>query len=315
MGAGAVIHDLTRPANPLERHMRTAAAALVFCGLVASPAAAESGQSAAAEPCATVAITGEPARCIAPGSGRDIWFKDCPACPEMVVVPGAPPLPAPDDRSEPPEPRAPAFAVGRFAVTFEEWDACVADLGCNAHVPSDQGWGRGRHPVINVGWADAVAYAEWLSQKTGERYRLPGAAEREHVTRAGTATVYWWGDGITLDQANFDLPISGRLGTPHAPGEARPRGRTVPVDSFEPNPWGLFNVHGNVWEWTSDCAPADGPVIAEPEEQSEPACGTRLAQGGSWHDFADAAQSANSIGFAADTRNFAQGFRVARDLP
>lgn len=294
--------------------MRAVAALPLACFWLSGFAKAEPPRSptgGTASACVEIAVATGPARCVAPASGRTTWFRDCPTCPEMVVVPGVG-----ISASAP-------IAAGRFAVTFEEWDACVADLGCNSHVPADQGWGRGRLPVINVSWADAVAYADWLSQKTGKRYRLLGDAEREHIARAGTTTTYWWGDGIALGQANYDLPIAGRRDSASQrepqPGP-RPRGRTVAVDAFEPNPWGFFNVHGNVWEWTADCVSDDGPALAEPAKPAAasgepPVCGRRLARGGSWHDFADLAASNARVGFSADTRNHAQGFRVARDLP
>jgi Sulfatase-modifying factor enzyme 1 len=116
------------------------------------------------------------------------------------------------------------FAVGRFAVTFDEWDACVAAGGCNGYKPSDESWGRGKRPVINVSWNDGKGYAAWLSGKTGTTYRLLSEAEREYVTRAGTTTPYWWGPAISQRQANFAS------------------NRTVPVDSFQPNPWGLYQA-------------------------------------------------------------------------
>jgi formylglycine-generating enzyme required for sulfatase activity len=134
------------------------------------------------------------------------------------------------------------FAVGRFAVTFDEWDQCVADGGCGGYTPSDRGWGRGRRPVISVSWDDAQKYLSWISDKTGKPYRLLSEAEREHVTRAGTTTPFWWGNTITPRQANYD--------TDRADATSK---KTVPVDSFAPNPWGLYNVHGNVSEWTEDC--------------------------------------------------------------
>src|SRR5262249_61042118 len=99
---------------------------------------------------------------------------------------------------------AKTFAVGRFAVTFEEWDACVADGGCNGYKPSDEGWGRGRRPVINVSWDDAKAYTEWLSARTGKEYRLLSEAEREYVTRAGTTTPFWWGSAGAAGRANYE---------------------------------------------------------------------------------------------------------------
>ena len=140
------------------------------------------------------------------------------------------------------------FAVGKFAVTFDEWDACVGDGGCNGHRPEDEGWGRGKRPVINVNWDDAKAYVAWLSRKTGKTYRLLSEAEREYVARAGTTTPFWWGSTISTSQANYDGNSTYGSGSK---GEYRQK--TVPVDSFQPNPWGLYQVHGNVWEWTEDC--------------------------------------------------------------
>lgn len=252
----------------------------------------------------SIASPGSDKRCIAPGSGRRVWFKDCAACPEMVVVAGT-------------RGAAKPFAVGRFAVSFTEWDACVAGGGCNGHRPSDEGWGRDNRPVINVSWADAVAYTKWLSQRTGKAYRLPSAAEREHVTRAGTSSAYWWGDDITLEQANYDVPVPSRRmpGVDYSEVE-KLRRMTVPVGSFAANPWGLFNVHGNVWEWTRDCAPKSGPVAAgPPATASKVACGERISLGGSWNDFAEQARADSRIGFGAASRNRAQGFRIVRSLP
>jgi formylglycine-generating enzyme required for sulfatase activity len=116
--------------------------------------------------------------------------------------------------------------------------------------------------VINVSWHDAKAYVEWLSRKTGKTYRLLSEAEREYAARAGTATPFWWGSSISTEQANYD----GNLvygGGPN--GEYRQR--TLPVESFQPNPWGLYQVHGNVLEWTEDCSndnyPAKPPALPE----------------------------------------------------
>jgi len=130
--------------------------------------------------------------CMKPGAGKTESFKDCPECPEMVVVPagefmmGSPSNePGRFNDEEPVRVSIAApFAVGKYAVTFDEWDACLADGGCNGYMPNDQGWGRGKHPVINVNWDDAKAYAVWVSRKTGKAYRLLSEAEREYVTRA-----------------------------------------------------------------------------------------------------------------------------------
>jgi formylglycine-generating enzyme required for sulfatase activity len=157
------------------------------------------------------------------------------------------------------------FAVGKFSVTFDEWDTCVSDGGCGGNRPKDEGWGRGRRPVVNVSFDDAKAYVAWLSRKTGKPYRLLTEAEREYVTRAGTTTPYWWGASISKDQANYDSD------------------KTVPVDSFKANPFGLYNVHGNVWEWLEDCwhdgyagAPKDGS--AWPTDS----CEFHALRGGAW---------------------------------
>ena len=118
------------------------------------------------------------------------------------------------------------FAVGRFAVTFDEWDACVADGGCNGYKPADDGWGRGKRPVININWNDAKAYVAWLSRKTGQSYRLLSEAEREYVTRAGTTTPFWCGAAISTSQANYD---GNSVYSGGAKGEFRRR--TMLVDS------------------------------------------------------------------------------------
>jgi Sulfatase-modifying factor enzyme 1 len=172
------------------------------------------------------------------------------------------------------------FAVGKFAVTFAEWDACVAGGGCKGYRPDDQGWGRDRRPVINVSWNNAKFYIDWLNAKTGKTYRLLSEAEREYVTRAGTTTPFWWGAGITPKQANYNgsgEPYGDRT-------KAEYLGQTVPVDSFEANPWGLFNVHGNVWEWTEDCMGDQGNQ-GNPGNGSARTgdCGVRVARGGSWY--------------------------------
>jgi formylglycine-generating enzyme required for sulfatase activity len=198
---------------------------------------------------------------ITPASGQS--FRDrlangepCSACPEMVVVlagtftMGSPPSEPGrlDSEEQVPVTITRPFAVGKFAVTFDQWDACVADGGCNGHTPDDKGWGRGNRPVINVNCNDSKAFAEWLSLKTGMAYRLLSEAEHEYVTKAGTTTPFWWGSSISPNQANYNGDYTYGGGS-----KGEYRGRTVSVDNFEANPWGLFNVHGNVWKWTEDC--------------------------------------------------------------
>ena len=187
--------------------------------------------------------------------------------------------------------------------------------GCKNHRPADRGWGRGRRPVINVRWEDAKAYVAWLSEKTGKPYRLLSEAEREYVTRAGTATPFWWGPAISSRQANYD----GKFPYPAGTEKGAYRRETVPVNSFEPNPWGLYQVHGNVYEWVEDCwhetyegAPADGSARTTPD------CAQHVVRGGSWN-FAPWHLRAASRGRLAAAA-FASGgvvgigFRVARTL-
>jgi formylglycine-generating enzyme required for sulfatase activity len=238
-------------------------------------------------------------------------FKECATgCPQMVVAPtGVFTMGSPDSEpgrrsNEGPQHEvgiARKFAAGRFAVTFDEWDLCVADGDCP--YAKDEGWGRGRRPVINVSWDDAKIFTAWLSRRTGRDYRLLSEAEREYVMRSETRTSFWTGESISTLQANYDGRISG--------GEFR--AQTVPVDTFPPNPWGFYQTSGNVWEWTEDCyhssyegAPSDGSAWISGD------CSVRVARGGSWVSPSDRLRS------AARERAFERadyvGFRVARTL-
>lgn len=246
-------------------------------------------------------------------------FRDCPDCPEMVLIPrdrftmGSPESEPGRQKDETRQavliPRG--FAAGRYAVTFREWGACVADGSCGGYTPSDEGWGRNDRPVIDVSWNDAKAYAAWLSKKTGKSYRLLSESEREYVTRAGAYTPFWWGAGISTDDANYDG--SRTYGGGGKKGENRQK--TVPVNSFEPNPFGLSQVHGNVWEWTADCwndnhdsAPGDGSAL------ETGGCSARVLKGGAWNSDPAELRSASRLGAAPDARTSSYGFRVARDL-
>jgi len=204
-----------------------------------------------------------------------------------------------------------AFAVGRFAVTFDEWDACVGDGGCGGYRPGDHGWGRGRRPVIYVSWADARTYVFRLSKKTGKAYRLLSEAEWEYVTRAGTTTPFWWGSGSSPNQANYNGKFTYGGG---AKGQYREK--TEPVDSLEANPSGLYQVHGNVWEWTEDCyhdsytgVPTDGSAWTSSWE-----CLVRLLRGGSWYNSPRNLRAAYRSRNITDFRDNFGGLRVARTL-
>ena len=247
-------------------------------------------------------------------------FRDCDGtwCPEMVVVPagsfmmGSPAGEADRNTNEDPRHRvtmANRFAVGVYEVTFEEWDACRRGGGCSRN-PGDEGWGRGRRPVINVSWADAQAYVKWLSMKTGEAYRLLSESEWEYVARAGTTGPFHFGATISTAQANYNGTYtygSGRKG--------RYRRRTEPVGSFPANAYGVHDVHGNVWEWVEDCwhgsyagAPADGRALTVGGD-----CSRRVLRGGSWVNGPQFLRSANRSRVTGGGRSVA-GFRVARTL-
>ena len=247
-------------------------------------------------------------------------FKDCAACPEMVTVPAGDfsmgsPGPRRHDtwgEEQVPVTIARAFAVGRFAVTYTEWEACLRGGGCTGHrAIAPDGWERAGRPVIGVAWDAAKAYVAWLTQTTGKSYRLPSETEREYFTRAGTTTPYWWGSSISGDQANYDNRVS------HAGGvDGFWLRKTVPVDTFAPNHWGLYNVHGNIYEWAEDCLnesnignPGDGTARATGD------CDRRAMRGGSWRSFRPRDLQAGSRAFLpADERPPGTGFRVVRDL-
>jgi formylglycine-generating enzyme required for sulfatase activity len=259
-------------------------------------------------------LTAEQERALKPKDS----FKECEDCPEMVVVPagsftmGSPPNEEASYDNERPQRHvtfARPFAVGKFAVTFEEWDACVADGGCNGRKPGDHGWGRGRLPVINVTWNDAKAYVAWVSRKTGKTYRLLSEAEWEYVARAGTTTPFWWGSNIETSLANHN----GNYTYGNGP-KGEYRGRTMPVDSFSPNPWGLYQMLGNVWVWTEDCysnyreAPTDGSA------RTFQSCNKRVLRGGSWLSLPKFLRSAFRFIYDSEDGGDVFGFRVARTL-
>ena len=211
-------------------------------------------------------------------------------------------------RSEQPQHRvkiAKPFAVGKFELTFDEWEACSAGGGCSSNKsPADAGMGKGRRPVINVSWDDARDYVDWLSRHTGKAYRLLTEAECEYAARASTTTNFAFGDKITGEQARF------------SEGTAYSAGTTAEVGSFPANRFRLHDVHGNMGEWVEDCshdnyrgAPADG------SEHVTGACNDRVVRGGTWvtnqtRYLRSASRDFRAPGF----RSLFIGFRVARTL-
>ena len=248
----------------------------------------------------------------APAVPPEAWppghvFRDCDACPQMVVIPaGTFQMGSPASergRYDWEDPRHEvtlnsSFAMGVTEVTFDEWEACVRGGGCNGYRPDDRDWGRGVRPVINVNWVDAQAYVSWLSAETKAVYRLPSESEWEYAARAGTTTPFHTGATISRDQANYSAD------------------RSVPVGTFEPNAFGLYDVHGNVWEWVEDCwyatyagAPADGSAWTVGRE-----CSPRVLRGGSWVFAQRFARSAARFRLVPGYRGESAGIRVSRTL-
>ena len=194
--------------------------------------------------------------------------------------------------------RVEGFSIGKYEVTFAEYDRFAEATGRSR--PDDEGWGREDRPVINVTWGDATAYARWLSEETGERYRLPTEAEWEYAARAGTETAYPWGDRVGHNKGNCD-----------GCGSRWDDKQTAPVGSLEANAWGLHDTAGNVWEWT--CSEYyEGYGGAEKRCVTESA-GRRVLRGGSWNAIPWWVRSANRFWFVAGFRNNYLGFRLVQD--
>jgi formylglycine-generating enzyme required for sulfatase activity len=261
-------------------------------------------------------------------------IQDCKDCPEVVLVSGgffamgSPDSEAGRRAEEGPVHRVgiKKFGMGRYAVTRKQYMAFVEETGysqgktcrigdgkriedrigysyLNPGFPQDEA-----HPVVCVNWYDAIAYVSWLSKKTGKAYRLPSEAEREYATRAGAATPYSFGASVSTAVANYDAGV-----TPVSAGGEAGKG-TTPVASFAANAFGLYQMHGNVAEWTQDCwnqsydsAPGDGSALASGD------CSKRPLRGGAFaYSAAEIRSAYREAGYAQD-RYAHVGFRVARE--
>ncbi len=204
------------------------------------------------------------------------------------------------------------LAVGKYEITFAEWDACVRSGGC-AYMPGDEGWSRGRRPVINVNWKDAQDYVAWLSKKTEKPYRLLSETEWEYAARSGTTTPFITGDCISMESANFDGNSAKYRCSGH-PGTFQ--GKTTEVGSYKPNRFGLHDMHGNVWEWVQDChsdSYAGVPNNGEPRKD-ENECLSRVQRGGAWDYYPYYLRTAYRSSDHPERRNNNYGFRVALTL-
>jgi formylglycine-generating enzyme required for sulfatase activity len=260
-------------------------------------------------------VTVEFERAAKPG----VEFKECDNCPVMIVVPagtftmgsplsettGEPEFEGAHSGRERPQHEvtlAKPFAVSKFEVTFDDWYACSSAGACP---DAPDSWGRGRMPVINVNWRDAKKYVGWLSQLTGKEYRLLSEAEWEYAARAGASTRYSSGDDLGNSNANCDGCGS--------PWDLR---QTAPAGSFKPNAFGLYDVHGNVWEWVEDTwhenyegAPTDGSAWLQGGDPS-----LRVIRGGAWRNESYLVRAAVRERRKINVRFDTLGLRVARTL-
>ena len=244
-----------------------------------------------------------------PGDTFSDEFRDGGLGPEMVVIPAGSftmgsnyRLDRQAEADEQPVHQvtiSQPFAVSKYEITFEDYGRFADPFEVD-----DEGWGRGRRPIINVSWNDAKKYVAWLSSQTGQRYRLLSEAEWEYAARSGSKTRFSWGEAIGGNKANCSAHYCGD-----------PFEYTAPVGSFEPNAFGLYDMHGNVLEWVEDCkshhyrgAPTDGTSWLRGD------CSYRGLRGGSWILYPDYLRSASRDWSSADKGDSTFGFRVARTL-
>lgn len=270
------------------------------------------------------------AQASAAGTDAGSEFNDCPTCPAMIVIPageftmGSDMVESghPDEKPRHAVKIDKAFAVSKFEITFDQWDACTVDGRC-AKV-SDDDLGRADRPVINVTWPDAKVYAAWLSEKTGKQYRLLSESEWEYAARGGTKTPWFWGEA----EDSYGSRLACKFANLHDESgkKAHPNyvwsnhlcddgfGETAPVGRYQPNPFGLHDMLGNLREWVEDCHGPynDAPTDGSPRVAAE--CEKRIVRGGAWIDGASTSRAAYRHPLPESHRNYQVGIRIARDL-
>jgi len=274
-------------------------------------------------PIVLVALLGSPALALEPGDE----FRDCAVCPVMVVLPaGSFVMGSPESEAERSDNEGPRhqvtigapIAVGKYEVTFEQWDACVDAGGCDGHRASDNGLGRENRAVFNVSWLHARSYVDWLTRSTGEEYRLPSEAEWEYAARAGTTEARYWGNSAD-DACKFanaaDLTTQGISPEFEAANCSDGSVFAERSGSFAPNDFALHDMLGNVFEAVEDCwndsyrgAPQDGTAWREGD------CSRHALRGGSWGSKPSSVRSAYRGSATASSASFVAGFRVARSI-
>jgi formylglycine-generating enzyme required for sulfatase activity len=276
----------------------------------------------------------------APSAGSGKRIKECRNCPELVVIPaGSYLMGSPEDEPERRENERQRrvtfvrpFAIATTSITWDQWEACVRDRWCDGAAidaalrlapdgsrnPNYRDYGRGTRPAVGMSWYDAQNYVGWLNWKTGndDAYHMPSEAEWEYAARAGTTTAFPWGNTLDFNYGNFGVrghEIRGGF----AEGRDVWVNETSPVGSFPPNAWGLYDMHGNVFEWTQDCyqadlsrAPTDGSANTEGD------CAVRVFRKGTFVSNPYMQRSARrGAPYPATTRGRDYlGFRVAKTL-
>nr|WP_042886707.1 formylglycine-generating enzyme family protein [Cupriavidus necator] len=296
-----------QPPSPPPRSGATAGGQVTRPPAASPPAAARPASPPAAPPAAATSKPGAAAAGAVSTTLRAGEIRDCPTCPVLVSLPAGSftmGSNASDPAEKPPHhvTIGQPFAIGRYEVTVEQWNACATAGGCQ-NIPTVAESAKNA-PVRDVSWDDAQQYVAWLSKTTGKTYRLPTEAEWEYAARGGTASAFWWGDQMRKGNAN--CKDCGEPWSQDAP---------APVGSFAANPYGLHDVNGSVWEWVADCwhssyknAPTDGRAW------NENACGSRVIRGGSWREGASYMVSSTRFKYSPSVRQSQNGFRVARDM-
>ena len=266
-------------------------------------------------------------------------FRDCEMCPEMVIIPpgkfimGSPETEKDRDADEGQHTVVItySFAVSKGPITRDLWDACVRDSACDGpsveaalRLDRDgkpiQDYGdhvHGNHPVVGVSWWDAHAFVHWLNRKIGkEKYRLLSESEFEYAARAGTTTVYWWGNEPSHDHANYGKDTGADLGG-WSEGRDIWKDSTSPICSFPTNAFGLCDMHGNIYQWIEDCYESNTALLPTNGSAVESGnCSVRGFRSNSFESTAKTMRSANrAFVYAPNTRgrNYL-GFRVAKTL-
>ncbi|WP_109477732.1 SUMF1/EgtB/PvdO family nonheme iron enzyme [Paraburkholderia sp. C35] len=294
----AASHATPTPA-PAPAPSRPAAAAPAPTPAPAPQPAPQPAPKAAAAPAPSPA----PATARAATGGES---KDCAACPVMISLPaGSFTMGSNFDPSEKPPHHvtiSAPFAIGKYEVTVEQWNACADVNGCPKLTPENNSVKNA--PARDLSWDDAQAYVKWLSKVTGKTYRLPTEAEWEYADRAGTTTKYWWGEQMRKGMANCK-----NCGDPYN------KDAPEPVGGFAANPNGLYDMNGGVWEWVGDCwhnsyqgAPNDGHVW------DAPGCNMRVIRGGSWREGDDYMLSSTRFKYSQSVRQSQDGLRVVKEL-